>query len=359
MKKMFSRMISGEKLNVRAHFASFFSFDLMFCLIFCHFFLQSIVFIRGDCLKFVDESLKTNECSIQTISNETTNVFPHYSQCLICRIENETFLRNVTLEKENRCLTIELRCVQMIFPTRNVFEEFFLRRNSLIDELFFRNNRIDQNTLHLIFKEKSFDELDRNFVENYFSKNSKSFRALIFEFRHENRKLKLNRDLTEIFHFSIEIVVSCSKQIQRDEESIYIFHQGEIVVERENRNCSAIFVPIDSSSTTTTTIEDEEEILVETTTQILISSSKNDSLPIFLLIGGILTILTTILTCFYRKCSLKTSKIDEETSETNSEISTHDDEQSVESIEPKRNLPVTIKKPTKMMNSRLIWLDDL
>lgn len=300
-----------------------------------------------------------------------SELYQYYSECLICTVDSTFPSENVTLDEENPCLKIELRCVQIRFSNRGVFEDFFTHHQSLIYDLFYKVNRTDQNTLHIIFTENTLNELNQSYIEEYFPIKYQGYRALILEFLGENQTLKLNRDLTNLTRLSIRVVLSCTRQVNREEQSIYLIYDHRIIIEQERASCSALLIPILSTIPTITEPPSSSSSLItetpsssstQTVSTVVLSSSKEKSsntLIIALLTIALLSALSTAVGLAYYKYWRKSRSIFAEgTSETNSETSSHD-QISVDSVKPMENPPIKTKKAKKPMNSRLLWLDEM
>ncbi|CAF4029190.1 unnamed protein product, partial [Rotaria sp. Silwood1] len=92
----------------------------------------------------------------------------YYSECLQCKIQTLIQYENLKFEENNQCLTIILQCIQLIFNNKEIFEDFFQYHQQFIYDLFNKNNGTHQNTLHIIIKENTIEEINRNYIENIF-----------------------------------------------------------------------------------------------------------------------------------------------------------------------------------------------
>ncbi|CAF4108179.1 unnamed protein product, partial [Rotaria sp. Silwood1] len=143
-------------------------------------FLLCFPYIHCDCLEFINNQ-SINECFIQQITNHDIDIHNYYPECLQCKIQTLIQYENLKFEENNQCLTIILQCIQLIFNNKEIFEDFFQYHQQFIYDLFNKNNGTHQNTLHIIIKENTIEEINRNYIENIFQLKYQSYLALFFE----------------------------------------------------------------------------------------------------------------------------------------------------------------------------------
>ena len=263
--------------------------------------------IRTDCLEF-NQTSRINRCFIINIERSKNNPEHYYPECLQCTIE--TYIEPEDIQWEE-CSMIELQCVQMKFPTREIFEDFFQYYQTFLLDLFFKANGTDRNTLHVIIEKNSLEEINAEYIEQVLQFNSSAYRVFFLELHLHNQIIRINRDLTNLIHLSIKLILVCEDQIQR-QETIYIIHNRNIILESQSDSCPALLIP----STNTITIPLTTMIEVWP-----VSQKKSKSIVlIIVLLTGILLSLCIGLTFYcwkrlkhrYRRLSEKLETISED-----------------------------------------------
>ncbi|CAF3837419.1 unnamed protein product, partial [Rotaria sp. Silwood1] len=238
----------------------------------------------------------------------------YYSECLQCKIQTLIQYENLKFEENNQCLTIILQCIQLIFNNKEIFEDFFQYHQQFIYDLFNKNNGTHQNTLHIIIKENTIEEINRNYIENIFQLKYQSYRALFFELHIKNQIIKINQNLIDITRLSIKIILVCGDNI-KPLQTIYMIHNHKITLESQQDLCLPIFIPLTNTFSSI--------IIIETSSYELLSishkKSKHTILIIILLISCLLCLLILFIICylkykrFYRsRISRKTETISEQ-----------------------------------------------
>ncbi|CAF1411558.1 unnamed protein product [Adineta steineri] len=245
-------------------------------------------YIHGDCLEFTN-NLLINECLIKQSVNHSTNIENYYTECLQCTIQTLIKSEYIKFEENNQCLTIKLQCIQLIFNTQDIFEDFFQLHQQYIYDLFHKDdNSIKQNTLHIIIKEILFEEINIEYIERIFQFQYQAYRVLLIELYLQNSHIRIHYNLHNITRLSMKIIINCGNEITLL-QTIYVIHNQKIFLESEQEFCSYISIP-----PTSTTISNE--IL-----SVSHDKSKDIILIIFLLTGFLLCILLTLsIYCFKR-----------------------------------------------------------
>lgn len=248
-------------------------------------------YIQCDCLEFLHNQ-RINGCFLQSTINRNIDIHYYYSECLQCQIETFIESENIKFEENNSCLTIGLQCIQLTFPNKQIFENFFQCHQHFLYDLFNKDNSTDQNTLHIIIKENTIDEIDGIYIENIFQKQFQAYRVLFFELHNQNQDVKLNRNLLQINRLSIKIILICGNETNPI-ETIYIVHNDKIALESENDLCSAPSIPSTITITSTTIIE-------LSTNQILsISHQKSNNVPMISILLIIFLLCVSALLILY------------------------------------------------------------
>ncbi|CAF3354455.1 unnamed protein product [Rotaria sp. Silwood2] len=237
-------------------------------------FLLCFSYIHCDCLEFINNQ-SINECFIQEVTNYDLDILHYYSECLQCTIQTLIEYENIKFEENNQCLTIELQCIQLIFHNKEIFEDFFQYHQQFIYDLFNKDNGTDQNTLHIIIKENTIEEINLEYIEHIFQLNYQAYRALFFELHIQNQYININRNLINITRLSIKIILICGDDI-KPMQTIYMIHNHNITLESQQDLCLPIFIP---SINTISPI-----IIIETSSNELLSISDKKSKHIILII---------------------------------------------------------------------------
>ncbi|CAF1166009.1 unnamed protein product [Rotaria sordida] len=314
-------------------------------------FLLYFSYIHCDCLEFINNQ-SINECFIQQTINYDLNVHHYYSECLQCKIQTIIQPENIKFEENNQCLIIELQCIQLIFNNKEIFEDFFHNYQQFIYDLFNKNNGTDQNTLHIIIKENTIEEINLEYIENIFQLKYQSYRVLFFELHIiKNQNIKINQNLLYIKRLSIKIILICNDEI-KSIQTIYMIHNHKITLESQQDLCLPIFIP--------STITISPIIITETSSNILLSISHKKSKSIIriiiLLTSCLLCLLILFIICCFKYRRYYRSKLSRKT-ETTSELSISQDT-SVETPLSLNDKP-KLKQPISRMRAIQIFEDDI
>jgi hypothetical protein len=298
-------------------------------------FFSFFPFIHGDCLEFTNNQT-LNKCHIKHIVNQNFDIQRYYPQCLQCNIQTLIKSENITLENDNQCLNIDLQCIQLIFNHQNIFEDFFKLHQQYIYDLFYQNNGTDQNTLHVIIKNHTLEEINEEYIEDIFRKEFQAYRVLFIELFISNQNIKLNRNLANLVRLSIKIILNCGQRIQ----TIYLIHNRNITLESKEDLCSII-----PSSTSTS-----DEVL-----SISEEKSRDLILLIILLTSSLVCLLITFIICCvrYLKRRHRRRKSLKEI-ETPSELSLDEDIET-----PKPQVVIKSKPPVRGMRAIQFLEDDI
>lgn len=231
--------------------------------------------IRTDCLEF-NQTSRINRCFIINIEHDSEQYYP---RCLQCTIETYIEPDDIHWKEENQCLILELQCIQMKFPTREIFEDFFGSYQRFILDLFFQDNGTDRNTLHVIIEKNSLEEINVEYIEQVLQFNALTYRVFFLELHLHNQIIRINRDLINLIHLSMKLILICEDEIPR-EETIYLIHNRNIILESQSDSCPALLIP--STSTITIPLTTMIEVLP-------ISPKKSQSIVLLIvLVTGVL-----------------------------------------------------------------------
>ena len=326
------------------------SFSLMISLFFWIVFFNCILLIDADCLKFLLDS-SSNECSIRKGNSESAELVPQYQECLICTIVTLIPAEMLAVEDDNTCATIELQCIQLIFSTQAIFEDFFASHRSFIQDLFYKDSKkTDQNTLHITLKSNTLDEINAEYIERVLVEDDNAYRVLFLELYQEQQLLRINRDLTNLTRLSIEIILSCPDEdnlgVRR--QTIYLIHNRQITLVIDQKTCAVLFVPSIESPPSITPLPSSTDLMPR-------SSGKSKNHFLILVIGIIGSLLLLSMVCclkYLKRSALKASDSSRELS-----IS---EAASIESPLPIVDTPIKAK-PTPARGMRAIQLmeDDI
>jgi hypothetical protein len=337
-----------ETINQKALNVCFFhEFILMILFLFLHFF----PYIHGDCLEFPDNQF-INECLITESVNHNLSIEHYYSECLQCKIQTLIKPENIKFEENNQCLTIELQCIQLIFTNTEIFEDFFQFHQQFIYDLFNKDNGTSQNTLHIIVKENTLEEINIEYIEKIFQLEYHAYRALFFELHIKNSIIKINRNLLNITRLSIKIILNCGDRI-KPIRTIYIIHNHNITLDSEQDFCSTIFIPPSPTISSTLVIRTSPSEVLSVSHE----KSKDIILIIILLTGSLLCILITCLIYCFKRIRRHYSKNNDTTSEV-----TSSEDSSMEtplSLNEKPKLSLKFKRPLRAMRALQLLDDDI
>jgi len=309
-------------------------------MIFFLFLFSFFPYIHSDCLEFLNNSL-INECLIRESEVHNFNIDHYYSECLQCTIETFISSENIQFEENNQCLFIELQCIQLKFNTTEIFENFFQYHQQYLYDLFFKDHGTDQNTLHVIIKENTLEEINADYIENLFQIEFQAYRVLFFELHISNQNIQINRNLINLTRLSMKIILVCGEKNQL-KQTIYIIHNRKIFLESKQDLCSTIF---NSSLTTISSILSSSEIL-----PIRNEKSKNIIFIIILLTGFLLGLVIILMIYCFKQIKQRYRRLSEKI-ETISERSISQDET------PK--LSLKLKRPIRGMRAIQLLDDDV
>lgn len=255
-------------------------------MIFFLFLFSFFPYIHSDCLEFNNSLI--NQCLIKENENYDLDFINYYHQCLQCTIQTLIKPENIKFEEDNQCLVIELQCIQLIFNTIENFEDFFQFHQQYLYELFFKDNGTDQNTLHIIIKENTLEEINADYIERIFQVKYQSYRALFIELHIKNQNIEINRNLINITRLSIKLIFVCEDK-NKLKQTIYIIHNRKIFLENEQDFCSTIFIP-------------SLKIISSTALSISHEKPKNNIILIIILLTAFLVslLISLIIYCFKR-----------------------------------------------------------
>jgi hypothetical protein len=272
----------------------------------------------------------------------------YYPQCLRCTIQTFIQPENLQLEENNQCLLIDLQCIQIIFNTTEMFEDFFQFSQPLLSALFYQENGTDQNTLHVIMKENSLKEINADYIERIFQRQFQAYRALFLELYIPKQTIRINRNLIAITRLSMKLILVCEDDDQKRKQTIYIVHNQNITLESKQDFCSTTWVP---SSITITSTSTSNEVL-----SISHEKSKNIVLIIFLLTGFLLSLLTSLIIYCFKRLKHRYRRLSKKI-ETPSEFSISPYETPLTPLTPK--LSLKLKRPLRGMRAIQLLDDDV
>jgi len=314
---------------------------MIFFLLFSFFFT-----IRGDCLEFTNTSL-INKCLIVDSEPPDWDTEHYYPQCLLCTIETLIKPANIQFEQENQCLTIELQCIQLKFPSIKIFENFFRFHQAYLDDLFHTDNGTDQNTLHVIIKNNTLHEINADYIKEIFQ--YRTYRALFFELHIQNEIIRINRNLIDLTRLSIKLILVCGDKISR-RQTIYIFHDRKITRESKHDPCTPIFIPSTTMIISTT-------VIASTPLAISKEKSKTIVLIIILLTAFLLSLGITLMIYCLKRIRHRYRRVSKN-SETTSEVSISQDETPLTPNETPK-LSLKLKRPLRGMRALQLLDDDV
>jgi hypothetical protein len=305
-------------------------------------FFSFVLSIRGDCLEFNNTSL-INKCLIVDSESPDLNTEHYYPQCLLCNIETLIKPENIQLEQTNQCWDIELQCIQLKFPSIEIFEDFFRFHQAFLDDLFYIANGTDQNTLHVIIKNNTLHEINADYIDEIFPLNHRVYRALFFELHIHNEIIRIHRNLIDLDRLSIKLILVCDDQFKR-QQTIYVFHDRNITRESKHDPCAPILIP----STT---------IIISTHPNQPLSISKEKSKNIVLIIILLTTFLFCLCITLMIYCWKRIRRLSEKY-DTTSEVSVSQDETPLTPSEQPR-LSLKLKRPLRGMRALQLLDDDV
>ena len=284
---------------------------MKFFLLICY-----ISYISSDCLKFINNQ-SINECLIKKSTNHNIHIQHYYSECLQCTIQTQIQSENIEFEKNNTCLTIQLQCIQFIFHNEIIFEDFFQSYQSLIYNLFYTNHSTDQNTLHIIIKQSTLEEINLEYINRIFQLQYQAYRVLFFELHIQNQNIKINQNLRNIIRLSIKLILICNNNNNNKfelKQTIYLIDNHQIILQSQHDLCLSIFI-----SSLTTTYYQKNLIQSSSNALLFISHRKSNHIihTIILLIIFLLCLLIVFIICClkHKNHYFKSSKKNETTSE--------------------------------------------
>jgi hypothetical protein len=248
---------------------------------------------------------------------------------------------NIQLEENNQCLKFELQCIQLTFPSIEIFEDFFRLYQAFLDNLFSTVNGTHQNTLHVIIKNNSLHEINADYIEDIFSLKHRVYRVLFFElYIHNDEIIRIHRNLIDLNPLSIKLIFICG-----DKKSIYVFHDRNITRESKHELCASIFIPSTKITMTSTLPNEPLSISKEKATNIV--------LIIILLTALLLGLCITLMIYCWKRLRRRYRRLSESTSE----VSTSQDETSLSSsVQPK--LSLKLKRPLRGIRALQLLDDD-
>jgi hypothetical protein len=336
----------------RAKFV-FFSYSIFLVMIFFLYSLHFFPFIRGDCLEFANDQI-TNECLIKEIENHDFDIERYYPQCLRCTIETLITPENIKFEEDNQCLSIELQCIQLIFNNKETFEDFFRFHQQFIYDLFNKDNGTDQNTLHVIIKDNTLEEINSDYIETIFQFKYQGYRALFFEIHYQNQNIIINRNLINITRLSMKLILVCSND-SKPKQTIYAIHNRKITLENEQNSCPSVLIPSITATSSTLIIHSTSDVL----SSISQEKSKDIVLVIILLTGSLVLLLTMLIIYCFKRLKHHHMRLSKK-SDTTSELSTSQDisiETPLSNEKPKLSLKP--KRPLRGMRAIQLLEDDI
>lgn len=298
--------------------------------------------IRTDCLEF-NQTSPINRCFIINIEHSKNNPEHYYPECLQCTIATYIEPEDIQWEEENQCFMIELQCIQMKFPTREIFEDFFQYYQTFLLDLFFKVNGTDRNTLHVIIEKNSLEEINAEYIEQVLQFNSSAYRVFFLELHLHNQIIRINRDLTNLIHLSMKLILVCGQR----QQTIYIIHNRNIILESQSDSCPVQLIP----STNTITIPRTTMIEVWPISQ---KKSKSIVLIIVLLTSILLSLCIGMIFYCWKRLKHRYRRLSEKL-ETMSEDSFSQDETP---LTPKKQPNLSIKPQRTHRGVRALQLLD-
>lgn len=253
--------------------------------------------IYGYCLIFNHHNIniETNNCKL--LRSDTHG----YGQCLRCYVkERMTSLDNITIEQN--CLPLpNLHCIDLYFNDIELYRDFTLQYNDLINQLFDKEDRtstMTQNSLIIHIENDSLNEFTFDTFRSLDNVKNRSYHLLRFDLtnRDDRLPLSLNRDIENMTLVSLQINIYCSSK------GLYQYnyvpsHQYQPLL--ESFSCE---IPVTTSSTTSTIITKNTDEVFSTVLLSTTSSTKNipqNFVLIFSLLGG-----GSLIPCFLLACCI-------------------------------------------------------
>ena len=316
-------------------------------------FLFYISYVRSDCLEFINNQ-SINECLIKKSTNHDIHIDHYYPECLQCTIQTLIQPENIAFEENNTCLTIGLQCIQFMFHDETMFEDFFQSYQPFVYNLFNTDNNTDQNTLHIIIKECTFEEINAEYIDRIFQLRYQAYRVVFLELHIQDQNIKINRDLLTITRLSIKLILVCG-DTTKPKQTIYLIYNHQIILESQQDLCSSILIP------SLSTIYPQK--IIQSSSNVLLFMSRRKSKDIIRTIILLTTVLFCLLIIFIVCCLKYRHRFFKKStkSETTSELSTSEDT-SVEaslSLSEKSNLDFKLKQPLRGMRAIQLLENDI